>query len=119
MPLIVATSRARVFAEPLLEALHLRHLFKAIVGPDLSVEDETKGATIQRALAYLPSARRPVMIGDRKFDVVGAAEHGLPAIGVLWGIGSADELTQAGAVALAHDPHELLSILGVAGSGQG
>lgn len=112
MPLIVATSKPRALAEPLLEALGIRHRFDAVVGPALTAEHETKGTTIQRALGHLTSERRPVMIGDRKFDVIGATEHGLPAVGVLWGIGSAEELTQAGAAALARRPHELLSLLG-------
>lgn len=112
MPLIVATSKAREIADALLEALQLRDLFIAVVGPDLRTEHETKGATIERALGYLPSGCRPVMIGDTQFDVIGAREHGLPTVGVLWGIGSAEELTAAGAAVLVHHPHELLSLLG-------
>jgi phosphoglycolate phosphatase len=42
---------------------------------------------------------------------VGAAAHGLPCVGVLWGYGSAEELLGAGAVALATDVDELLSLL--------
>ena len=29
-----------------------------------------------------------VMVGDRRFDVEGAAAHGIDAIGVTWGYGS-------------------------------
>jgi len=53
------------------------------------------------------------MIGDRKFDVAGAREHAIPTIGVLWGIGCADELRQAGAHALARVPAELIPLVGV------
>ena len=35
------------------------------------------------------------MVGDRLFDVVGAHANGLPAIGVTWGIGTAEELRDA------------------------
>lgn len=113
MPLIVATSKSRALAEPLLEALHLRDLFDVIVGPERTAERETKGATILRALGYLAPGRRPVMVGDTKFDVIGANEPGVPTIGVLWGIGSAAELIGAGAAALVRRPHELLSVLGI------
>ena len=37
------------------------------------------------------------MVGDRSFDVVGAARNGVPTVGVLWGYGSAEELRNAGA----------------------
>jgi phosphoglycolate phosphatase len=50
------------------------------------------------------------MVGDTRFDVVGAHEHGLPCIGVLWGIGSGEELRAAGADALAATPDELVGL---------
>ena len=37
------------------------------------------------------------MIGDRKHDILGALANGVTAIGVLWGYGSAAELTDANA----------------------
>ena len=88
-----------------------RH-FGAIVGPSLQARDEAKSLTIARALEGLPHARRPVMVGDRKFDVLGARAHELPCIGVLWGIGSEQELRDAGAAALASAPAELPALLG-------
>ena len=44
------------------------------------------------------------MVGDRKHDVLGAAAHGIDAAGVLYGYGSREELTAAGAVCLAETP---------------
>jgi phosphoglycolate phosphatase len=52
------------------------------------------------------------MVGDRKFDVLGARAHDLPCIGVLWGIGTEQELREAGAAALASAPAELPALLG-------
>jgi phosphoglycolate phosphatase len=52
------------------------------------------------------------MVGDRKFDVLGARAHELPCVGVLWGIGSEQELRDAGAAALARAPSELVALLG-------
>jgi phosphoglycolate phosphatase len=112
MPLVVATSKAQALAEPLLEALSVAGCFTAIVGPSLQARDEAKSLTIARALEGLPHTRRPVMVGDRKFDVLGARAHGMPCIGVLWGIGSARELRDAGAAALIEAPAELPALLG-------
>ena len=52
-----------------------------------------------------------VMVGDRRFDVAGAHENGLPAIGVLYGYGSREELSAAGADFLAADLDELKTAL--------
>jgi phosphoglycolate phosphatase len=111
MPLVVATSKSRVLAEPLLEQLGLRDRFRAVYGPSLQARDEAKSLTIARALEGLPHARRPVMVGDRKFDVLGARAHELPCVGVLWGIGSERELREAGAAVLVREPGELVEVL--------
>ena len=42
--------------------------------------------TVARALDALPPGARPVMVGDRKYDISAARTHGLPAVGVLWGV---------------------------------
>jgi phosphoglycolate phosphatase len=112
LPLVVATSKAQALAEPLLKALGVARFFGAIVGPSLQARDEAKSLTIARALEGLPHARRAVMVGDRKFDVLGARAHDLPCIGVLWGIGSERELRDAGAAALASAPADLPELLG-------
>lgn len=105
MPLVVATSKPHAMADPLLEALGLRAHFRAVVGPDLTAVDEPKSATVERALTHVSG--RVVMVGDRRFDVEAARRHGLRSVGVLWGIGDADELRSAGADALVERPDQL------------
>jgi phosphoglycolate phosphatase len=95
--LAVATSKALALAEPLLAALGLRDRFEVVAGPALEARAEDKATTIGRALVGL-RAERAAMVGDRSFDVVGAHAHGLPAIGVTWGIGPRDELSAADAI---------------------
>jgi phosphoglycolate phosphatase len=111
LPLVVATSKPRALAEPLLEALDLRRCFLAVVGPELDSEDEQKSITVGRALRKLAASARAVMVGDREHDVIGAHAHEIPAIGVLWGIGSERELRDAGADALADTPAALAALL--------
>ena len=106
--LAVATSKAQLLAEPLLAALGLRERFEVVVGTDMTARVEDKAATIGRALAAL-QAKGAVMVGDRSFDVAGAHANGLRAIGATWGIGSADEL--AAADAIAHEPSALPATL--------
>jgi phosphoglycolate phosphatase len=105
--LAVATSKPRAFAEPLLEALGLRHFFTAVAGPDVNQESENKAQTIANALAALGNPESAVMVGDRSFDILGARAHSLRSIGVTWGIGDRDELVAAGADAVIDAPREL------------
>jgi phosphoglycolate phosphatase len=111
LPLAVATSKPLPQTEPLLDALGLLVHFTAVEGPSLTAEAEPKAETIRRALLGLPEGARPVMVGDRRFDVEGAHAHGLPCIGVLWGIGSEEELRAAGADVLVRTPRELLDAI--------
>lgn len=106
-PLAVATSKPLAFAEPLLDALELREHFAVVAGPDLATVAESKGETVARALAQLSAPARAVMVGDRSYDVVGARENGLPVVGVSWGLGSREELIEAGATAIIDAPAEL------------
>jgi phosphoglycolate phosphatase len=115
VPLIVATSKPRMLAEPLLDALNLRRFFAAVVGPGLDSENEQKAVTVGRAMQELSSKARPVMVGDRKHDIAAAHEHDIHAIGVLWGIGSEVELRTAGADAIARTPVELKALLTASG----
>jgi len=55
--------------------------------------------------------RRSVFVGDSVWDVEAAARADLPCIGVACGGTSADELRQAGAVAVYDDPAALLADL--------
>jgi phosphoglycolate phosphatase len=119
LPLLVATSKAAVLAQPLLVDLELDWCFEQIVGPGASVTNESKAVTVGRALALMDGrvkhdedgVPRVVMVGDRLYDVEGAGVHKIPTVGVLWGVGSAGELTSAGAAALIEHPSELPPLL--------
>jgi len=110
--LAVCTSKPRVYAVPILDALGLTPLFEFIEGPD-TTETETKGDTLARLLAALGptlDVRASVMVGDRRHDVEAAHEHGLTAVGVSWGYGSRAELEAAGADRILDRPAELLEL---------
>lgn len=106
--LAVATSKTKVLAEPLLAAVGLRDRFDVVAGPALGALAEDKATTIGAALDAL-GAEGGVMIGDTSFDVVGARANGLAAIGVTWGIGTADEL--AAADATVAEPADLPAVV--------
>jgi phosphoglycolate phosphatase len=111
-PLALATSKSVLFTQPLLDALALTGFFANVsaAAPDDASDDKT--AIVARALEALAAlgCARPAMVGDRSFDVEAARAHGLLAIGVTWGIGSATELRDAGADLLLSRPSELLEL---------
>ena len=55
--------------------------------------------------------QQAVMVGDTHFDVLGAAAHGIPTIGVSWGYGAVSAMEDAGAIAIAHTMDELYDLL--------
>jgi phosphoglycolate phosphatase len=87
VPLAIATSKVSSTVEPLLELLGLRELFDTVAAPLPDTVNESKAETIATALTGLGRPARAVMIGDRFYDVLGAREHSIPTIGVLWGVG--------------------------------
>jgi phosphoglycolate phosphatase len=115
VPVALATSKPRAFAAPICERLGLARHLTVIAGPDLDALHETKAATVARALAELGlghGAAAP-LVGDRRHDAEGARANGIRCVGVLWGIGDAEELRAAGADPLVADPRELPAALGL------
>jgi phosphoglycolate phosphatase len=108
----VATSKPKAFADPLLAAMGLGAHFDVVAGPDLAAHAEDKTVTLGRALHEL-GPTRAVMVGDRSFDIVAAHAHGLPAIGVTWGIGTVKELRDAGAERIIGHPDDLAATAAV------
>jgi phosphoglycolate phosphatase len=54
------------------------------------------------------------MVGDREHDIIGASNNGIDSIGVGYGYGSKEELTQAGASHYVESVSDLRRLLGVA-----
>jgi len=75
---------------------------------------ETKAESIAAALDALgATSADAVMVGDRMYDVRGAAELGIPCIGIYSGAAVPGELEEVGAVAACKDILEVGRVLGV------
>ena len=61
---------------------------------------------LYKANIFAPEASA-VMVGDREHDMIGAKRNHIPAIGVLFGYGSREELSEAGAWELAETVDDL------------
>lgn len=106
--LYVATSKPTVYAKQILEHFGLHRYFKAIHGSELDGTRTDKTELIAYILRTqaIPSSES-LMIGDREYDMIGAAANGVCGIGVLWGYGTIDELKASGARVCLGEPREL------------
>jgi len=112
--LAMATSKPEATARRVAEHFGFASQLALICGAPVGDEAAAKkSAVIRNALARLgvSDVSGVVMVGDRKHDISGAHEVGLPAVGVLWGYGSREELMEAKADELAADFEELRATL--------
>lgn len=109
--LFVATSKPEGMSVKILEHFDLAKYFDRICGATLDGSRSSKEAVIAYLLEQNGRTDNMVMVGDTKFDIIGAKEHGIPAIGVSWGYGKVEEMEAAGAAAIVHSMEELLQIL--------
>jgi phosphoglycolate phosphatase len=110
--IFLCTAKPLPYARRIIEHFRLGHLFDGLYGAEFGDRFDDKGYLIAHILEIEGlDPRRAVMIGDRDNDVRAARRHDIPSVGVLWGYGSADELSGAGATVLCHAPCELPSIV--------
>ncbi|MBO4458322.1 MAG: HAD-IA family hydrolase [Butyrivibrio sp.] len=106
--LYVATSKLEKLAVEVLDHFNMTEYFDEIAGSTKDGSREKKEDVIQYLLDKIGATKDgTVMIGDTNFDVLGAAELGIPCIAVTWGFGDNDEMKKAGAVALVSSMDEL------------
>ncbi len=109
--LCVATSKPEETAVEVLEHFDLAHFFRRICGATFDQSRVSKSDVIAFLLENNDTQADAVMVGDTAFDVLGAAAHGIPTIGVSWGYGDVDEMKKSGAAAIADTPEMLLTLL--------
>ena len=103
--LAVATSKPERFAKLIVDDLQISQHFTIVAGADMEGTRNKKSLVIEYALDALnvTDRNRVLMIGDTKFDVIGARECGIDCLGVLFGYGSRQELEEAGAAYFCED----------------
>lgn len=113
--LIVATSKPESMAKQVLTHFHLADYFQFIGGASSDSLRVNKDDVIRYVMesCKLTEADWPsiVMVGDRRHDILGAHKAGLEAVGVLYGYGSREELSLAGADWIAGTVKELGALL--------
>ena len=107
----VATSKPESLANEVLNHFDLAKYFEKICGATMDGSRSHKADVIRYLLAQVSGVENVVMVGDTAYDVIGAAEHQLPCIGVSWGYGLVEDMMNAGAIKIAHSPEELAQMI--------
>jgi phosphoglycolate phosphatase len=111
--LFVATSKAHIYAERIIDHFKLRVHFERVFGAELDGARSDNTDLLRHALQTTDvDPSQAIMIGDRSFDMVGARNNGMTAVGVLYGYGSEVELRDAGAHHICATPQGLLDHTG-------
>ncbi len=135
--LAVASSKPEVFVKKILDYFEITQFFDAIVGSELDGRRVNKDEVVLEALNRLAVCNErhaadgkqynerhaadgnqtplryadTVMVGDRKFDVIGARAMGLHSIAVRYGYAQGTELEESKPDHIAEDVAELERIL--------
>ncbi len=109
--LAVVTAKNDPHARKIIEHLPFGHHFEMISGASLDGRISYKSQLIEIAMESMQvEARDCVMIGDRHMDIEGAHHHRMDSVGVLWGFGGREELSNAKPSHLIEKPEQLLAL---------
>ena len=111
----VATSKPEGVANKVLEYFDLKKYFSVIcAAPNNGLNGEKPGrirAAIEEARTLGCEAKNVIMVGDTRFDVLGAHECGIPCVGVTWGFAVEGEFEACDTEFVVDTMEELLNIL--------
>lgn len=111
----VATSKPADSADKVLELFDMKKYFHVISAGSIDGLKCSKEVSIQRAIQGVKDqgyeVKNPVLVGDTKYDVVGAHECGIPCIGVTWGYAAEGEFEAHNTEYVVNTMEELLNIL--------
>lgn len=111
--LLVATSKPEPYARRIVEHFGMADYFEFVAGASMDEVRVKKEDVIRYALENcgVTDTSAVLMIGDRRHDIEGAQENAMDSMGVLYGYGSREELTEAGADFLCETVSDLKEVL--------
>ena len=109
----LASSKPETACRRIIEHFHLTKYFDEIVGSTLDGSISSKGEVLEELYRRMPDVEKDEMclVGDTKFDAIGAGNFGIDCIGVSYGFGTKEELEEAGAVTVCDSLGEVLTYL--------
>lgn len=107
--LFLATSKPRIFAEQILDHFALTGFFDTVHGSELDGSLTDKPSLVRHILAT--EGLRPdqtIIIGDRKYDILGGKTNGFRTGAVTYGYGTREELEAEMPDLLFDSPEQLV-----------
>ena len=111
--LYVATSKDEKNANKIIKNLKIDKYFNYIAGASL----ETGRSRKEDVIEYLLQREKEnlknneiIMVGDTKFDIIGANINNMKSIGVLYGFGTREELENENATFIVEKPLDILDL---------
>ena len=100
--LCLASSKPEPSCEQILAHQGIAEYFDDIIGASLGPERREKALVLEEAFRRMGVSDRSqiLLIGDTKYDAIGATKAGIDCIGVTYGFGTREELLAAGAAAV-------------------
>ena len=113
MRLVLVSSKPTEYCREILSRLGIAQYFNDVVGSDQNGRTAGKPDAIEKAIRMTGCADRNeiVMVGDRRYDVIGAKQCGVGSIGVTYGYGSRMELEYEWPDCIVDNPTELRNVL--------
>ena len=115
--LYVATSKPEKYAKIILDNLGLLSYFDIVAGASFDGSRDKKELVIEYLLEQIKEKyedfdlTQSIMVGDRCFDINGAKYFNMDSVGVTFGYGDYEELSQAGATYVVDTAQELVDII--------
>ncbi len=110
----IASSKPIKLIYDVMDYLKITPLFDAVTGTQFDDSNHSGKADLVRESMQklgVSDKSRVLMVGDRYFDIDGAAGAGVDSCGVLFGYGSRDEFEQHNATYIVDTPSEIASLI--------
>ncbi|WP_099974294.1 HAD hydrolase-like protein [Lactobacillus terrae] len=109
--IFIATSKPEVEAKKIIDQLDMKKYIRHVFG---ATDDEKTRSLKADVISYGMrktsvdlNSENLVMVGDRSSDIIGAHQNDLKAIGVTYGFGNAEELSEAHSEWIVNSPLEV------------
>ncbi|MEG2929736.1 MAG: HAD-IA family hydrolase [Oscillospiraceae bacterium] len=110
--LCTASSKPQVYVEKILEHFDILQYFTLAGGATLDGKISEKEDVIAHVLSQLNADKsQVVMVGDTRYDLIGAEKMGLDAIGVTYGFAQKDDLLKYPSVAIIDSIADIVNII--------
>lgn len=109
----LASAKPDRFIQQILDHFDARSWFDCAKGMPLQEQSADKSGIIRDVVKSVGADLddHVLMVGDTKYDMIGAKEIGIDALGVLYGYGSSEELSASGADYIVRTPMDIMPIV--------